>query len=94
MADEEKKPQEQTPDAAQAKPGQVRLLLEGVVPEYANFCTITARQGEVFLSFGKAFAPSAELKIDNQIVMSLRNVEQLHEAMGRLLEQVKTAGAR
>ena len=77
---------EETPE--QPEQGQqVRLSFEGVKPEYANFCTLTMRQGEVFLSFGKAFVPTNELKVDSQIVMSLRNVQQLHQAMGRLIEQ-------
>ena len=66
---------------------RLRLNFDDVDPEYANFCTVSARQGEVFLSFGKAFAPSEELKVDTQIVMSLQNVKQLYEAMGRLLQQ-------
>jgi hypothetical protein len=76
-------------EAPQAPQGQqqVRLNFEGVSPEYANFCTLTVRQGEVFLNFGKAFVPGNELKVDSQIVMSLRNVQQLHQAIGRLLEQ-------
>ena len=77
---------EETP--AQPEQGQqVRLSFEGVKPEYANFCTLTMRQGEVFMSFGKAFVPTNELKVDSQIVMSLRNVQQLYQAMGRLIEQ-------
>lgn len=68
---------------------QIRLNFEGVKPEYANFCTLTVRQGDVFLSFGKAFVPSNELRVDKQIVMSLRNVQQLHQAMGRLVEAQK-----
>ncbi len=70
-------------------PGQVRLNFEGVTPQYANFCTLTVRQGEVFMSFGKTFLPTNELKVDSQIVMSLRNVGQLHQAMTRLLEQAQ-----
>jgi len=66
---------------------EVRLNFDDVDPEYANFCTVSARQGEVFLSFGKAFAPAEELKVDTQIVMSLNNVQQLYQAMGRLLQQ-------
>jgi Protein of unknown function (DUF3467) len=81
---------EETP--AQPEQGQqVRLSFEGVKPEYANFCTLTMRQGEVFMSFGKAFVPTNELKVDSQIVMSLRNVQQLHQAMGRLIEQQPAA---
>ena len=98
MADEqtEQTPEQEGQQAPQAgqpvPPGarQVRLNLEGVAPEYANFCTISVRQGEVFLSFGKAFAPTTELKIDNQIVMSLRNVEQLYETLSRMLEQIRS----
>ena len=101
MADEEITPEEpieqpeeaaeegeelETPQAPQGQQ-QVRLNFEGVSPEYANFCTLTVRQGEVFLNFGKAFVPGNELKVDSQIVMSLRNVQQLHQAIGRLLEQ-------
>ena len=65
---------------------QLRLNFANVTPEYANFCTFAVRQGEVFMSFGKAFVPSPELKIDKQVVMSLKNFSQLHDAMGRLLE--------
>jgi hypothetical protein len=72
-----------------AQQQRMRLNFEGVSPQYANFCTLTVRQGEVFLSFGKAFVPTDELKVDSQIVMSMRNVQQLHQAMGRLLEQQK-----
>ena len=75
---------------AAAQPAQrVRISFEGVKPEYANFCTLTARGDEVFISFGKAFATSSELKADSQVVMSVRNVQQLHQAMGRLLEQIE-----
>jgi len=88
--EEEPEVQEETPveqeEGAQG-PQQVRLNFEAVKPEYANFCTLTVRQGDVFMSFGKAFAPARELKVDAQIVMSLRNVQQLYQAMGRLLEQ-------
>ena len=75
--------------AGQQEQGEqrVRLNFDGVKPQYANFCTLTARQGEVFLSFGNAFAPEEELQVDTQIVMSQRNVEQLYQAMGRLLQQ-------
>ncbi len=81
--------QQEDVGAAQAdQEGQeVRLNFDDVEPEYANFCTVSARQGEVFLSFGKAFAPAEELKVDTQIVMSLNNVHQLYQAMGRLLQQ-------
>jgi hypothetical protein len=71
---------------------QIRLNFEGVKPEYANFCTLTVRQGDVFLSFGKAFGGTDELHVDKQMVMSLRNVQQLHQAMGRLLENQETQG--
>jgi hypothetical protein len=88
MSDEDRTDEvEQGQEEAQAPTAQqIRLNLEGVKPEYANFCTLTVRQGEVFMSFGKAFVPTNELKVDTQIVMSLRNVQQLHQAMGRLLE--------
>jgi len=86
MADEEMKDQVDEAPAAPPAQQQIRLNLEGVKPEYANFCTLTVRQGEVFMSFGKAFVPTSELKVDTQIVMNIRNVQQLHEAMGRLLE--------
>lgn len=76
---------EDLPEGAQGQ--QIRLNVEDVTPEYANFCTLTVRQGEVFMSYGKAFAPGNELKVDNQIVMSMRNMQQLHQAIGRLLEQ-------
>jgi len=99
MADEERVegPEEEEEQAAEAgapqepvaAPGQVRLNFENVTPEYANFCTLTVRQGEVFMSFGKTFLPTNELKVDSQIVMSLRNVGQLHQAMTRLLEQAE-----
>ena len=107
MADEELTPEEEADEIAgeveeggeeaeapQAPAGQqrVRLNFEGVSPEYANFCTLTVRQGEVFMSFGKAFVPGEDLKVDSQIVMSMRNVRQLYEAMGRLLEQQEEAG--
>jgi len=72
-------------NAAQAD-GRVRLSLAGVTPEYANFCTLTARQNEVFMSFGKAFVPSSTLQVDSQVVMRMTNIKQLHDAMGRLLE--------
>ena len=85
--------QESTREVVQ-QPQQVRLNFEGVSPEYANFCTLTVRQGEVFMSFGKAFVPTNELKVDRQIVMSLRNVQQLHQAMGRLLEQMQAQMAQ
>jgi len=81
---------QEQPGAAQQPPAgaqQVRLNFEGVTPQYANFCTLTVRQGEVFMSFGKAFVPTNELKVDSQIVMSLRNVQQLYQAMSRLLQQ-------
>ena len=77
---------EEAPQTPQGQ-RQMRLNFEGVNPEYANFCTLTVRQGEVFLSFGKAFVPGNELKVDTQIVMSMRNVQQLHQAIARLLEQ-------
>ena len=80
--------QEQAGAGQQGQQGQrVRLNFDGVKPQYANFCTLTARQGEVFLSFGNAFAPEEELQVDTQIVMSMRNVQQLYQAMGRLLQQ-------
>jgi hypothetical protein len=97
MADEERKEesQEQTPEEQTAVPPpqaegqqQIKINFEGVQPEYANFCTLSVRQGEVFMSFGKAFVPAKELKIDRQIVMSLRNVQQLHQALTNLLKQV------
>jgi hypothetical protein len=101
MADEERVDEPEQEGAAQAAPGaaqrpvtgagQVRLNFEGVTPQYANFCTLTVRQGEVFMSFGKTFLPTNELKVDSQIVMSLRNVGQLHQAMTRLLEQAQAA---
>ena len=85
--------QEQAGAGSPDQQGQrVRLNFDGVKPEYANFCTLTARQGEVFLSFGNAFAPEEELQVDTQIVMSLRNVQQLYQAMGRLLKQQEQQG--
>ena len=72
---------------------RIRISFEGVRPEYANFCTLTLRGDEIYLSFGRAFGPTTELKIETQIVMSVKNVQQLNVAMGRLLEQAaKTAG--
>jgi hypothetical protein len=92
---QEKQPEQPAPEATaqtgnQAAPaqGRVRLNFEGVVPQYANFCTFAVRGGEVFLSFGKAFVPTEELKIDTQVVMSIRNLQQMHQAIGRLLQQV------
>ena len=66
---------------------RIRISFEGVRPEYANFCTLTLRGDEMYMSFGRAFGPTTELKIETQIVMSAKNVQQLHVAMGRLLEQ-------
>jgi len=102
MADEgskEKAPKQEGAGQTQDQAGQqdvpagsrrIRINMQGVAPEYANFCTLTVRQGEVFMSFGKAFGPANELRVDKQVVMSLPNVEQLHQAMGRMLEQVKS----
>ncbi len=75
----------ETGRAAQGQ--QVRLNVEDVSPEYANFCTLTVRQNEVIMSFGKAFAPSEELDVDNQIVMSMDNIQNLYTTLGQLLEQ-------
>lgn len=91
MADEEKKQdvaanEVVAEDAPAAQDRQMRLNFAGITPQYANFCTMAVRQGEVFMNFGKAFVPSNELKIDEQIVMSMNNFKQLHEAMGRMLE--------
>jgi len=82
--------------AAPVPPGQrIRISFEGVRPEYANFCTLTLRGDEIYMSFGRAFGPTTELKIETQIVMSVKNVQQLHTAMGRLLEQgAKAAEAK
>jgi hypothetical protein len=87
-----------TPVPAPAEGGapagqRIRISFEGVRPEYANFCTLTLRGDEIYLSFGRAFGPTTELKIETQIVMSVKNVEQLHVAMGRLLEQATKAAA-
>jgi len=97
---EEQQPQEQIiPEAPvegqEQVPGQgrVKLSFEGVVPQYANFCTFAVRGGEVFMSFGKAFVPTEELKVDSQVVMSMRNLEQMHEAIGRVLEQSRQQDA-
>ena len=92
--EETEEEEQELEEATQAPQGQqqVRLNFEGVNPEYANFCTLTVRQGEVFLNFGKAFVPGNELKVDTQIVMSMRNVQQLHQAIGRLLEQQAQQG--
>jgi len=86
-APEQAAPQ-QTP---QPLPGQsrVKLSFAGVTPQYANFCTFAVRGGEVFISFGKAFVPTEELKVDTQIVMSLRNLEQMHQAIARVLQQAQ-----
>jgi len=73
-------------------PTRVKLNFQGVVPQYANFCTFAVRGGEVFMSFGKAFVPTEELKVDSQIVMSLRNLQQMHQAIGRLLDQARKQG--
>ena len=75
------------PEAGAQQPQRVKLNFDEVSPQYANFCTLNVRQGEVFMSFGKAFVPSEELKIDSQIVMSIRNVKQLYQAIGRVLKQ-------
>lgn len=83
--------QEATEVETAAEQQQIRLNFENVKPEYANFTTLTVRQGDVFLSFGKAFAPAEELKVDKQMVMSVRNVQRLHQAMGRLLESQQAA---
>lgn len=83
----EERQQVNVPDAGPQQPQRVRLNFDEVSPQYANFCTLNVRQGEVFLSFGKAFVPSEELKIDSQIVMSIRNVKQLYQAIGRVLQQ-------
>jgi hypothetical protein len=87
-----------TPVPAPAEGGapagqRIRISFEGVRPEYANFCTLTLRGDEIYLSFGRAFGPTTELKIETQIVMSVKNVEQLHVAMGRLLEQATKVAA-
>jgi hypothetical protein len=83
------------PPEGGAPAGQrIRISFEGVRPEYANFCTLTLRGDEIYMSFGRAFGPTTELKIETQIVMSLKNVEQLHVAMGRLLEQAAKAPAK
>jgi len=73
-------------------PSRVKLNFAGVTPQYANFCTFAVRGGEVFISFGKAFVPTEELKVDTQIVMSLRNLEQMHQAIGRVLQQAQEQG--
>ena len=92
------KPAVPAPTPAPAEGGapagqRIRISFEGVRPEYANFCTLTLRGDEIYMSFGRAFGPTTELKIETQIVMSAKNVQQLHVAMGRLLEQVgKTPG--
>lgn len=88
-----------TPVPAPAEGGapagqRIRISFEGVRPEYANFCTLTLRGDEIYMSFGRAFGPTTELKIETQIVMSVKNVEQLHVAMGRLLEQATKAAGR
>jgi hypothetical protein len=77
----ENKPQEQG--------RKMRLNFQDVTPQYANFCTMDVRQGEVRMNFGKTFLPSPELKIDEQIVMSVGRFKQLHEALGRMLEAQK-----
>ena len=93
MANEETTPEAQEATEVETAPSQqqIRLNFEGVKPEYSNFCTLTVRQGDVFLSFGKAFAPAEELRVDKQMVMSVRNVQRLHDAMGRLLESQEVA---
>ena len=68
-------------------PQRIRLNFEGITPQYANFCTLNIREGEIFLNFGKAFVPAKELKVDSQIIMSMSNFQRLYDAMGRLLEQ-------
>ena len=87
-----------TPVPAPAEGGapagqRIRISFEGVKPEYANFCTLTLRGDEIYMSFGRAFGPTTELKIETQIVMSMKNVQQLHVAMGRLLEAGAKAAA-
>ena len=94
-ASEEQTPQGEPargPQLGQPQARQVRLNLEGVQPEYANFCSLAARQSEVFMSFGRAFAPAEEMKVDTQIVMSVDNIRQLHQALGRLLEHMDQTG--
>ena len=73
-------------DQPQGQGRRMRLNFQGVTPQYANFCTMDIREGEVRMNFGKTFLPSPELKIDEQIVMSVGRFKQLHEALGRMLE--------
>jgi hypothetical protein len=73
-------------DTPKGEGRKMRLNFQDVSPQYANFCAMDVRQGEVRMNFGKTFLPSPELKIDEQIVMSIGRFKQLYEALGRMLE--------
>lgn len=102
MADEKKKSEEKAvPEATvnpegQAAPAQeqagaagrqIRLNVQGVTPDYANFCTVALGQDEVFFNFAKVFGASEEVKVDSQIFMSIRNAKRLSMILARLIEQ-------
>jgi len=98
MADEEKKEEvqaeetvapegDQPPGEQQTAGRQIKLSLEGVEPEYANFCTVALGQDEVFFNFAKVFGLAEEVKVDSQLFMSVRNAKRLSLILNRLIEQ-------
>ena len=102
MADEkEKKEQKADPEATVNPEGkeapqeeeatpqgrQIRLNMQDVSPEYANFCTVALGQDEVFFNFAKVFGGAEEVKVDSQIFMSIRNAKRLSMILNRLIEQ-------
>ncbi len=66
---------------------KIKVNFDDAKRQYANFCTLSARKGEAFLSFGQAFPPVKELKVDTQVAMSMQNAAQLHSALTKLLKQ-------
>ena len=58
---------------------------------HANFCAFGAQGDEVLLNFGTAFQAADELDVDVQILTSLQNARQMHQALGRLLGQIEEA---
>jgi len=103
MADEKKTeaatkaPEKAGAAAGQAAPGsqRIRINFEGAKRDYANFCTLMAREGEIILNFGKQFGPATELKVDSQVIMNLQSAQQLQKALGQLMEQLsKAEGAK
>jgi hypothetical protein len=69
---------------------QLRLNLQGVEPQYANFCTVALGQDEVFFNFAKVFGLGEEVKVDSQIFMSVRNAKRLSMILQRLIEQYES----